>query len=471
MIPGVAARRDVQVAVHHQPLPQLLAERGARDLFGALARVLVVARGKIGARGAFGQVVPVVAPGALDGPVAARRPRALAWAAGPTPGAAATIATTSGIASDAFASAELSAPGAANCARDGTKSAKPARDGRDDLVLLGVRVERPVVQDVLGADLPDTAQPLSRASRRMRSASRMLSRASSESVSASHSTSWCPRRFATMMRPTAEPSFDRVLDSSLRPPHGEGKLFFANRQESRGQNGTIWVVFDAQYVFGPATRLQAQAIGEPGHRTFRLMVESGDGRAAALWVEKEQLQALGLAVEQLLAEFQGKLTGRPPPPATGRDVSAQPDSRFQGRTPGAGTGRKRARDRAALRAAGVRPGGQSAPEEEEPSQPATFACRATRDQLRALSRNIAEVVAAGGRAARCAASRWTRSRSPRLRAGQRTPRSQKLLAAGCFARSAGSWRSDGAERSIHAYSATRRATGKTLNLRETAQSQ
>ena len=48
--------------------------------------------------------------------------------------------------------------------------------------------------------------------------------------------------------------------------------------------------------------MQAQAIGEPGHRTFRLMVESSDGRAAALWVEKEQLQALGLAVEQLLAE-------------------------------------------------------------------------------------------------------------------------------------------------------------------------
>src|SRR5205814_7161666 len=87
---------------------------------------------------------------------------------------------------------------------------------------------------------------------------------------------------------------------------------------SRPKNPTIsQSVFEAQYVFGPASRLQAQAIGEPGHRTFRLMVESGDGRAAVLWVEKEQLQALGLAVEQLLTEFQGKLTGRPPrqPPA------------------------------------------------------------------------------------------------------------------------------------------------------------
>jgi len=71
-------------------------------------------------------------------------------------------------------------------------------------------------------------------------------------------------------------------------------------------------VFEAQYGFGPATRLQAQSVGEPGHRTFRLLIESDDGRAAALWVEKEQLQALGLAVEQLLAEFQGQAGGRTP---------------------------------------------------------------------------------------------------------------------------------------------------------------
>ena len=37
----------------------------------------------------------------------------------------------------------------------------------------------------------------------------------------------------------------------------------------------------------------------------------------------------------------------------------------------------------------------SGSEEEEPTQPATFACRATREQLRALGRNIAEVVSAG----------------------------------------------------------------------------
>ena len=153
-------------------------------------------------------------------------------------------------------------------------------------------------------------------------------------------------------------------------------------------------MFDAQYVFGPATRLQAQAIGEPGHRTFRLLVESDDGRAAALWVEKEQLQALGLAIEQLLAEFQGQQAGRPsrqppidtfPPNPTvdfkvGRLALGQDESELE-------TG-----PRYVVLVYDIEGSGA---EEDEPSQPATFACRATRDQLRALSRNIAEVVAAG----------------------------------------------------------------------------
>jgi uncharacterized repeat protein (TIGR03847 family) len=153
-------------------------------------------------------------------------------------------------------------------------------------------------------------------------------------------------------------------------------------------------VFDAQYVFGPATRLQAQAIGEPGQRRFRLLVESDDGRAATLWVEKEQLQALGLAVEQLLAEFQGKVAARtarqpplesfPPNPTVdfkvGRLALAQDESQLE-------TG-----PRYVLLVYDLEGGGT---EEEEPTTPATFACRATREQLRALSRNIAEVVAAG----------------------------------------------------------------------------
>jgi uncharacterized repeat protein (TIGR03847 family) len=152
-------------------------------------------------------------------------------------------------------------------------------------------------------------------------------------------------------------------------------------------------VSEAQYAFGPATRLQAQAIGEPGQRTFRVLVESEDGRAASLWVEKEQLQALGLAVEQLLAEFQGK-SGRPPRQPPVETFPPNPTVDFKvGRLALAQDERElESGPRYMLLVYDVEGGGE---EEEQPTQPATFACRATREQLRALSRNIAEVVAAG----------------------------------------------------------------------------
>jgi uncharacterized repeat protein (TIGR03847 family) len=156
-------------------------------------------------------------------------------------------------------------------------------------------------------------------------------------------------------------------------------------------------VFDAQHVFGPATRLQAQALGEPGQRTFRLLVESDDGGAAVLWLEKEQLQALGLAVEQLLAELQGRLA------SAARTVSQPPQESFPdqpavdikvGRLAlGQDESELETGPRYVLLAYDLET--MNPEESEEPSSPPTFAVRATRDQLRALSRNIAEVVAAG----------------------------------------------------------------------------
>ncbi len=154
------------------------------------------------------------------------------------------------------------------------------------------------------------------------------------------------------------------------------------------------MVFDAQHVFGPATRLQAQAVGEPGHRTFRLLVESDDGRAAALWVEKEQLQALGLAVEQLLAEFQGHPSARMPPQPAVETFPSNPTVDFKvGRLAlGQDESELESGPRYVLLVYDLESSGA---EEEEPTQRATFVSRATREQLRALSRNIAEVVAAG----------------------------------------------------------------------------
>jgi uncharacterized repeat protein (TIGR03847 family) len=124
------------------------------------------------------------------------------------------------------------------------------------------------------------------------------------------------------------------------------------------------------------------------------MVESNDGRAAALWVEKEQLQALGLAVEQILAEFHGKLGGRPPrqPPAETFPANPTIDFRVGRLALGQDESELETGPRYVLLAYDLE---GTAGEEEESNQPATLACRATRDQLRALSKNIAEVVAAG----------------------------------------------------------------------------
>jgi uncharacterized repeat protein (TIGR03847 family) len=53
--------------------------------------------------------------------------------------------------------------------------------------------------------------------------------------------------------------------------------------------------------FGKAELLEPEAIGEPGSRVFRLRVMS-ETEAASLWLEKEQLAALALAIRQLLEQ-------------------------------------------------------------------------------------------------------------------------------------------------------------------------
>lgn len=50
---------------------------------------------------------------------------------------------------------------------------------------------------------------------------------------------------------------------------------------------------------GPLQRLDANALGAPGQRTFRLVAANRRG-TAWLWLEKEELQVLGMTIEQLL---------------------------------------------------------------------------------------------------------------------------------------------------------------------------
>ncbi len=56
------------------------------------------------------------------------------------------------------------------------------------------------------------------------------------------------------------------------------------------------------YEFDAIERSEAEAVGLPGQRRFRMIFSDGL-QTVVLWLEKQQLQALGLAFEQMLAQL------------------------------------------------------------------------------------------------------------------------------------------------------------------------
>ena len=54
---------------------------------------------------------------------------------------------------------------------------------------------------------------------------------------------------------------------------------------------------------GVARGIDAQAFGQPGQRTFKLRVLGSSSESVSLWIEKEHLSALGMAIRQLLAQL------------------------------------------------------------------------------------------------------------------------------------------------------------------------
>ena len=57
---------------------------------------------------------------------------------------------------------------------------------------------------------------------------------------------------------------------------------------------------DAKHDFGLVDAVKAEALGEPGQRRFRLLLE-GPGGSACLWLEKDQLFQLSVVIRQMLA--------------------------------------------------------------------------------------------------------------------------------------------------------------------------
>ncbi len=60
-------------------------------------------------------------------------------------------------------------------------------------------------------------------------------------------------------------------------------------------------------VEGDATRVMVEAIGEPGQRRFRFVARI-DQDTVVIWMEKQQLQALGIALEQVLDQIESDVT-------------------------------------------------------------------------------------------------------------------------------------------------------------------
>ncbi len=64
--------------------------------------------------------------------------------------------------------------------------------------------------------------------------------------------------------------------------------------------------------FGPVQHLSADAVGQPGQRRFRLRAISEGGSYAFLWMEKEQLAAIGEAIETTLEHAGAELAPTAP---------------------------------------------------------------------------------------------------------------------------------------------------------------
>ena len=56
----------------------------------------------------------------------------------------------------------------------------------------------------------------------------------------------------------------------------------------------------AKNEFTSVSGLRAESVGEPGKRTFRIVVDSASS-SASLWLEKEQLFQLALSIQQMIA--------------------------------------------------------------------------------------------------------------------------------------------------------------------------
>lgn len=142
---------------------------------------------------------------------------------------------------------------------------------------------------------------------------------------------------------------------------------------------------DPVHEFGSAESIDAEAIGEPGQRRFRLLVLSSYG-SASVWMEKEQLAGIGSWLDEVVERLDSERpTGEP-------DVEPRPFPEqfdFDLKAGQLALGYVEDRDVFAIQVYDL----ENNPNPEDPKP--LLRCFLSRGQSRFLSRKIADIVAAG----------------------------------------------------------------------------
>lgn len=130
-----------------------------------------------------------------------------------------------------------------------------------------------------------------------------------------------------------------------------------------------------------AADMHAESFGEPGQRTFRLLVRTGEGEVS-LWLEKEQVAMLGSAIEDLLDGL---------PDDAGHDPEADESATFigslQARVGTLGIGYDAERDRFQVEASDLY-------FSAEPLDLDAIACVANRTQFEEVQEDVENIIAA-----------------------------------------------------------------------------
>lgn len=148
------------------------------------------------------------------------------------------------------------------------------------------------------------------------------------------------------------------------------------------------------HTFGQADVFEPEVTGEPGQRTFRVLVQRG-GESASLLLEKEQMAALALAIRQLLEQTQnGEPKGEEAPSARSLSFPAQPDIEI--RLARLGIGYDESTHLVTIFAYDIEDVNTEADaDDDDEEQTPSFSCQATRGQCRAFATNAEEMVEAG----------------------------------------------------------------------------